>query len=341
MISNKYLRFHFLNVGHGDATIVEFPDYGSPVIARFGIIDFGPRKGPELVLDYLRELIKIRTDQDSGMYRIEFACVTHPHEDHYGALKKFLDEYADSSDSSINRLNSFWDCGFRTTSSRYNNTLKKLILNHNVSFMRLAAGSEFDFGKVHVTVLAPSIDLRNRFDTFGVDKNNASVVLKFKLLNSYAIIAADAEYESWGKITEEFPRTRRIQFVPDALGLAERNDTSDQLKCDLLRSSHHGSMHGTDLRYIERINPNRIIISAGSQQWYEENEPRWTGLFPHPVTRTIVDCLHKDVEQMVTGEEGHILVSYSGGWTPSSVETIREKPGNQAFATRLESVISD
>lgn len=339
MISNRYLRFHFLNVGHGDATIVEFPDFGSPATSRFGIVDFGTRKAPELVLDYLKELISIRADNNPASFCIEFACVTHPHEDHYGGLKRFLEEYADSDDSSKNRLNSFWDCGFRTTSSRYNNILRKLILNHNVSFMRLAAGAEFDFGKVHVTVLAPSIDLRNRFDTYGVDKNNASVVLKFRLGKSNVILAGDAEYESWGKISEEFPRTHRIQFVPDALGLAQRKETSDQLKCDLLRASHHGSMHGTDLRYIERIYPNRIIVSAGSQSWYEENKPSWKGLFPHPVTSMIIECLTKDVPCKVTGEEGHIVVSYSGGVTPGSVEVITEMPGEQAFTSHLERVV--
>ncbi len=338
MIPNESLRFHFLNAGHGDATIVEFPDFGTPPTARFGVIDFADRRTPDLVAGYMKELVDIRTGP-GGDYRIEFACATHPHEDHFGGLRSFLSAFSHDTDPALNHVTAFWDCGFRTTSSTYNGILIKILKNTNISFVRLSAGTEYDFGRVHLTVLAPSIDLRNRFDTYGVDKNNASIVLRFKLGNSYAILAGDAEYESWGKVVEEFPRISSVNFLSDALGLAEREDTADQLKSDLLRASHHGSKHGTDLRCLERINPGRIVISAGSDSWYRLNETDWVGKVPHPVTTKIIEALGTAPDVLVTGDSGHIVVKYTGGWAPAYVNEFVEMPGDQGFRAALEATI--
>jgi competence protein ComEC len=340
MIPNDRLRFHFLDVGHGDATIIELPDFGTPVpTPRFAVVDFGDWGTAELVRDYMTELVAARTGDTMDGYSIEFVCVTHPHEDHFAGMRTFLDRFADAGNSALNRVRQFWDCGFRTNSARYNNTLRTIITNRNITFVRLASGIEYEFGQVRVAVLAPSIDLRNRFDTFGVDKNNASIVLRLRLRNSYAVLAGDAEYESWGKIVEEFPRNRSVDYISDALGMAERDETTDQLKSDLLRASHHGSKHGTDLRYLERIDPNRIVISAGDDLWYRNNEPGWIGMFPHPITSLIMGELDAAVSVHVTGETGHVVYSYSGGWCPAQPVFLRSDPGEPGFRQALETAL--
>ncbi|MCD4747591.1 MAG: hypothetical protein K8R58_14950, partial [Bacteroidales bacterium] len=96
MTENNDLKIHFVNVNHGDCTIIEFPDYGSPKKARFSIVDFGAKLGDDRKLprDYMKSLIKFRKDNDDNFdYEIEFACVTHPHNDHHGGLNRFMDEF--------------------------------------------------------------------------------------------------------------------------------------------------------------------------------------------------------------------------------------------------------
>ena len=120
MVSNDELKIHCVNVNHGDATIIEFPDYGVPARARFGVVDFGGKKAAdrERLTAYLDALLLHRGDGAPGFddYSIEFACVTHPHDDHYGGLSRFLDRFA-------NHLRQFWDCGFRTNAVTYNRLL--------------------------------------------------------------------------------------------------------------------------------------------------------------------------------------------------------------------------
>lgn len=331
MRRNDELKLHIVNVNHGDATIVELPDRDATT-ARFGVVDFGARRGADrgLARDYLQHLVDLRRDGDAAFdYRIEFACVTHPHNDHYGGLSRFMDVFAD-------RVEAFWDCGFRTTAIEYNQTLADHVIgNADITFTRLGSGSEYEYGPVRITVLAPSVDMRNRFDTFGVGKNDASIVLRLKLGNSYAVLAADAEFAAWGKVTEEFPRRSGIDFVDDALGLAEREDTAEQLGCNLLKMAHHGSKHGTSLEYLERLTPAHVVITAGSQQWYQDNLSMWAGKFPHPLSRETIDVLDPGIDLRVTGDVGNVIYKYSGNWSPRDVTEIPTRADEAGFPAAL------
>ncbi len=342
MRKNKDLKLHFINVNHGDAIIIEFPDYGSAEKAHFAVVDLGAKLKEEraFTAEYMKSLIELRKAGDNELdYEIDFVCVTHPHDDHYGGLGRFMKEFADPVNEDNNKIRSFWDCGFRTSAIKYNKALKEIAQNENLTFTRVSSGSEFEFGETRITVLGPSVDLRNRFDTYGIDRNNASVVLKIKYKRSYVILTGDAEFASWGKITEEFPRMRSIKFFSDALGLAKRRETADQLKCDLLKLSHHGSKHGTSLEYLERLKPNHIVIPAGDEEWYKNNADNWEGLFPHPLIDNTLEVLKKSLGKSIktynTGDTGNLIFSYSGNWSPK-VTKFTEIPGAPGFLPALE-----
>ena len=126
MQQNDELKAHFLNVNHGDATILEFPDDRTQNMARYGLVDFGAKRAVdrEIMTAYMDTLVRFRADNDPAFdYRIEFACVTHPHDDHYGGLTRFMDAFSDSINPDQNKVKTFWDCGFRTNSLRYNQIL--------------------------------------------------------------------------------------------------------------------------------------------------------------------------------------------------------------------------
>ncbi len=330
MKANDELKIHFVNVNHGDATILELPDRDGR--AQFGVVDFGAKLAADrgAPRDYLSRLLALRADGDANFdYVINFACVTHPHNDHYGGLGRFMSLFG-------GKVGSFWDCGFRTTSTEYNQILVDHVLNNpGIDFVRVSSGSEFEFGPVRISILAPSVDMRNRFDTFGIGKNDASIVMRIKYGNSYAILAADAEFATWGKVTEEFPRTSRIQFFTDALGLAEREDSADQLGCSLLKIAHHGSKHGTSLEYLERLTPDHVVIPAGSDQWYLDNLSNWAGYFPHALVRSTLAVLSDSSDIRITGERGSILYKYSGGWSPRDIQEIPLPPADPGFAAAL------
>jgi hypothetical protein len=348
MLPNDHLHLHFVNVNHGDCTIVEFPRFdGEDHIARFGVVDFGAKKAVDrdTAGEYFQELLDVRQDGDVDFRAIiEFLCLTHPHDDHYGGLTRFLD--AVEADPRVS-IRQFWDCGFRINAINYLNLLERVSKNRDISCARVSSGSELQCGKARVQVLAPSVDLRNRFDTYGIGANDASIVMKISFKKSHCVLGADAEFASWAKITEEYPRREKIEFFDDAIGLSERHETADQLKCNLIKVSHHGSKHGTSLEYLERLDATHYVIPAGDAAWYNANLSNWSNKVPHHVVNTIVDELlgaaNRANQVHVLGEatRGHAVFRYGGGAGPARTPNfISENPGDPQFATELHAAVA-
>jgi len=333
ILNKNKLRIHFVNVGHGDAIILEFPDYNNR--AHFGVVDTGrpENKYKSRMVDYLEELVKLRGTE----FQIDFVCITHPHEDHYGGLETLLDRFAQpGTDDFSNRIYQFWDCGFRITAKTYNNILKRISDDNHIVFIRVAAGAEFEFGDVGIFVLAPSLDLRNRFDTFGVDKNNASVVLRVQYKKATAILTGDAQFDSWGKIAEEFPRTKKITYFKEAL--VSRSEGTNQLKCQLLKVSHHGSKHGTSLEYLEKLKPKYFMITCADQSWYMQHKPGWGIQWPHQLTKDIIYEASNTAQVHQSNKDKNVIYTLSGKRVKEP-EFIDDSPGEPNFSNKLRNIL--
>ena len=197
--------------------------------------------------------------------------------------------------------NEFWDCGFRFNTLGYLSILDFLTKHTEVQFARITSGTEFHFDDVEILVLAPSIDMRNRYDTYGVELNNASIVLKITYGESTVILTGDSEFDTWGKICEEFPRTKKMVYPdPATLGiragkLIQKNpeitallSESSPLKCTLLKMAHHGSKNGTNYECLKKLAPRHMIITCDNAKWYRKHQSSWKNSFPHPITRLII-----------------------------------------------------
>jgi hypothetical protein len=133
-------------------------------------------------------------------------------------------------------------------------------------------------GSALVTVLAPSVQLRNRFDTYGTGINDASITLRVEfpaarvvlraegreLLedpNTTALIlGADAQTTSWAFVETDFPKLRTDDNT--AAKAIKAATGSDSLRAKVLKVSHHGSKHGVNLELVERIAPALMLVSS-------------------------------------------------------------------------------
>jgi len=321
----SHLRLHVVNVDHGDAMILEISDYENQ--AHFGIIDTGRPESEyrARLTDYLKALIDLR-ELDDAEWKIDFVCITHPHEDHYGGLSSLLDNFP-------GKITQFWDCGFRTVAKTYNKLLDRIAKDDSIAYLRLASGFEIELCEVRISALAPSLDLRNRFDTFGVDRNNASVVLKVQFKNSIAVLAGDAFFDSWGKIAEEFPRTTKITYFNDAN--VERSEGTNQLNCQLLKVSHHGSKHGTSLEYLEKLSPQHFMITCADPVWYLTKKPGWGIDWPHPLSIAAINEVRANPGIRISNQHGNVIY-YLRGTRNITADQFIEIPGDPAFKSELD-----
>lgn len=303
MRNNNVLRIHVINVGHGDSILVEFPDEVSDGRRpRFGLVDAGGEDANvrTKTLSYLQSVIEYRLEGPPSPspaatdYVFEFICLTHPHADHlYGMLPVLEHFCADAMPRSM-RPRQFWDCGFRYNTLGYLALLQFLSQHPEVQFIRVTSGTEFHYNEVEILVLAPSIDMRNRYDTYGVHVNDASIVLRVTLGDGVAILTGDAHFDSWGKVCEEFPRVKHLIYPRTPQGALDRRDPNrddiaflnqaNQLNCQLLKVAHHGSKRGTSYEYIEKLSPRHLVVPCDRDSEYQSS---WRHKFPHPITRLI------------------------------------------------------
>src|SRR4029450_10908330 len=146
-----------------------------------------------------------------------------------------------------------------------------------------AAGMVRYLGGVKITVLAPSVRLRTAYDTYGVDCNDASIVLKIefpavristgevdghekrrdlKLPDPWSIIlGADAQTRSWANVTAEFAQLTR-GADGEVFRALRKAAGRDDLAAHILKVSHHASKHGINIELIERVHPRISLISS-------------------------------------------------------------------------------
>ena len=284
------LKIHVLNVGFGDNILIEFPKDNNGK-RSYGLVDcYNSKK----TIDYIKKL------NPNSLEKIlfKFVCATHPHYDHIKGIKKILE----TKDYEIIE---FWDCGFRHYSKTYRDILLTL-QNANIKMVRVSSGMEFYHNKVRITVLSPSVALRNRYATYGVDMNNASIVLRIEhhkedvlylrskeyegfeskedIRNagkSVVILAGDSEFDSWSHISQEYPKLEKTKEHKPLI-----KEMLNHLSCSLIKVSHHGSMHSAPLDIYEKMSPKTAIISTEQKTSSKTigGKTLTRDLFPHDLT---------------------------------------------------------
>lgn len=285
------LALFVLNVGDGDALVLRFP------------ISVDGRT--YAVVDGFRGSKTIALIEALGGGALRWVCATHPHFDHISGLRQILRQYA-------GRVQEFWDSGFRYTSATYRKLLEEVVTQAPaLRFMRPTSGYEMIHADAQVTVLSPSISLRNRYDTHGVDVNNASIAIRvtYPVLppsedypaNSTSaraerprsrtmVLGGDAQTDAWGQVMQEFPHLDRdpknwVRQIGGGSG-------AQPLACDLFKVSHHASKRGVNLELLERMGdrsgglgpsfgPPLLVSSSAS------GEASSYG-FPHSVTMALL-----------------------------------------------------
>lgn len=337
-LTDDKLAVFVLNVGHGDAIIIRFPTLNGKVVC--GVVDC-----------YLFEKTK---DALNRLHpdKIAFMCTTHPHSDHMLGFENLI-EWCMGNDGI--EIDQFWDSGFRHVSVLHYNLIRCLQKYPQISFLRLTSGFEVTINKVRVVALAPSIRLKNKYDTFGTEINNASIVLKLeypardfamyyqkpdvytdeelaveeKMAQNTMILGGDAQFESWAHQVQEFPQqTRykgkhRTQLIP---WKSWTKVTHKPLCSQVIKIPHHMSKNGISYEILNNINPDFAIVSCSDTHKHN---------CPHPLT---VDAAKevKGCKTYFTGNQnnslrsGTIAVLFSGDGSIPEVYAMKDSVDDNA-----------
>lgn len=187
------LRVTFLDVGQGDAAIVDLPDGRVMVVDAGGFVGSPVDTGLRVLAPELRSRRRSHVD---------VAVLSHPHPDHFGGLRRGLADV---------RLDAFWDTGqgeVQGAGPAYAGLLDAMRARGvNVRRPDALCGSH-RFGGVELDVLSPCPD-------FDVDRgaNDNSLVLRIRFGARSFLLVGDAEHEAEAELLRRAPGMLRADVL--------------------------------------------------------------------------------------------------------------------------------
>lgn len=230
LAKTPHITIHYLDIGQGDATYIEFPD-GEDML-----VDCAK---DARILTALGRVMKWRDNT------IDYLVVTHPHADHYGgcidvmkrfAIKQILyNGYRKEYDPTWKY---FWD------------TLKQKEKNGS-EYDEITHEQSLNIGSSTIHILYPDHSVSD--DPVVVEKgeghvvNNTSIVFVLIYGKNTALFTGDMENELEQKLVAKY---------------------GTQLKSDVLKVGHHGSPGSSSQPFIDAVLPSYTTISVGKDNKY-------------------------------------------------------------------------
>ena len=274
-ISAQTMTAHFIDVGQGDATLLEFSC--GAVLIDAGAADDSARDD---LIDYLTAFFQRRTDLNDTL---ESVIVTHPHIDHTRALRRVVETFT---------VERYLDGGQTTGSGRFGpNWLRGEVANGNrnvtireILDSAITAGgntsglSDGDIDPVACSGIDPAIRmLSGRLTTnpgwtnheFN-DQNNHSLVTRVTFGQASFLFNGDLEEVAIKTMLDYYQSNPSI------------------LDVDVYQVGHHGSHNGTTSDLVGAMRPQIAVISMGAwDDGRNSSSPFNTYAYGHPRLITV------------------------------------------------------
>ena len=243
------MRFHFLNVGNGDCSIIEHSS------GRVSIIDinkgqsnyekvyessgnYNQKENPEHPIDYLEKLLSKR-----NIFRF---ILTHPEFDHLRGIKNLFSNF---------HVYNFWDTENNRQETKFSINLDKedwefyqKIRNNKENpktlFLYRFAQSECCWKNDGITILSPTKELVNKANK-SKEWNLLSYVLLIEDNDLKILLSGDATDEVWEDILNDLKKNNLIDLIKNV---------------DVLVAPHHGRKSNRSSEFLKILNPKLTLL---------------------------------------------------------------------------------
>jgi competence protein ComEC len=220
----------FLDVGQGDAAVVEFPGGHAMLIDAGGSYDGTFDPGARIVEPFLRA---------AGILRLDLVALSHPHPDHMGGLHRVMQRF---------EVNALWTSGDDGHNPDYRILLGEAAARAipTPSPVRCALG---DGGApALIEPLGPFVTDPGGRERIGPPEgasvNDASLVLRVARAGRAVLFSGDLEGPGEGE-------------------LCGRVDAGQTIAADVLKVPHHGSRTSSSEELLSAVRPQVAVISLG------------------------------------------------------------------------------
>jgi competence protein ComEC len=228
----------FLDVGQGDAILLELDDGKRILVDGGGTLDERFDIGEEVVAPYLWY---------RWIGRLDVVVLTHPQFDHLYGLKAILENFP---------VGEVWESGYPSQDPTHR-WLQDFVRQRGIRHRRLARGDRIPLGRdLLVSVLHPpeSFFLPPKGRGTGLVNNN-SVVLRVEHPGLRLLLTGDIEEEAEASVLE----------------------AGGSLEADLLKVPHHGSRGSSSAAFLRHVKPRWAVIQAGDRNPFSHPPVRGRG----------------------------------------------------------------
>lgn len=201
-------------------------------------IDIGQADATLLICDGEAMLLDAGSNSDGtkiqlyltkqGIKSLKYLILTHPDEDHIGGADVIITKFP---------IETVFMSHYIKDTRTYEDVINSLEYKR-VKWSTPAVGSSYLLGGAEFTIIAPS----RKYE----DPNEASIGLLVKHKQKSFVFTGDAEYNA----------------ETDILA------TGINIDCDVLKAGHHGSKTSNSKSFLEKANPEYVVISCGEDNSY-------------------------------------------------------------------------
>ena len=234
------LRITFLDVGQGDAIVIQTPRGHALMIDTGGTLERNTAADGASLAEAVGERIVVPFLIRQGIHHVDTILLTHPHGDHVGGCAPIL--RALGADVLVDAGQVYGGRAYHDCLDEAHRRHVRILTAHVGSVLRTDDG-------VRLHILAPK---RPFFHDTGDDINENSIVVMLEYAAFRGLFMGDA-----GEHTE-------------ARLLADRVD----LHAVLLKIGHHGSRFASTDAFVDAVHPHDAVISVGRHNHFGHPAPR-------------------------------------------------------------------
>ena len=210
--------------------------------------------------------------ESQNVKEIDIIAITHPHADHIGQLNKIIDKF---------HVTEVWMNGETTTSQVFAKSLEAIELN-DVDYYEPEVGEVFDIGPLQIEVLHPKSLTNNT--------NNNSLVMRMLYGDVSFLFTGDAEQQTENKI------------------LASGVDVNAKI----LHLGHHGSKTSSTPDFLQAVQPEIAIYSAGEDNAYDHPDAEVVNLMNANNIPLYGTDTHGTIIVETDGHDYHVMTNDQG-----------------------------
>ncbi|MBC8132953.1 MAG: DNA internalization-related competence protein ComEC/Rec2 [Deltaproteobacteria bacterium] len=262
---NRDLVVTFLDVGQGDAAVLQIPGGATVLIDGGGTYDGSFDPGARVIEPFLRA---------RGITSLDVVALSHPHPDHLGGLHRVVARFA---------VDHLWTSGDDGRNPEY----VRLVAAARGRGVSTPVPATWEKGGVTLQPLGPFVveGHRGAIERIGVPEgttvNDASLVIRASYGKRGVLFTGDIEENGEGE-------------------LAGRTSLGQAVASDVLKVPHHGSRTSSTPELLEAVRPQLAVISLGWRNRFHFPRPEVVERFRARDIRLLRTDLHGAVTLTVS-----------------------------------------